>query len=162
MHLDAIFTQWGFFTNKWTISNKSFVIPELFFRIWWRRQKWCGRCSPCPVGLCRVWGSCATCSSLDLLIPADTQKTRSNSLWENVILASFIYYLVNYNKPAYSSVWGLNTLVHCWITAAIINRIYQNMSNQILFICKLPMVGLDYWKVMCWHCKSSSELRPAK
>jgi len=47
--------------------NKSFVLPELFFRIWWRRQKWCGRCSPCPVGLCRVWGSCATCSSLDRL-----------------------------------------------------------------------------------------------
>lgn len=84
-----------------TIPNKSCVIPELFCRIWWRRQKWCGRCSPCPVGLCRVWGSCATCSSLDRLIPADKQKTRSDSLGAHlsitdILLDYLIFWIIFY------------------------------------------------------------------
>lgn len=50
-------------------------LPKLCVLIWWRKQIWSGRCSPCPGGWCTAWGSCEVCSCLDRRPPETQDKS---------------------------------------------------------------------------------------
>lgn len=141
---------------------KPSIIPELFCQIWWRRRRWCGRCSLYPVGWCRALGSCATCSSLDLLIPADTQE--DNILgWHS---HPFVYQTPNKHLNKRFSKHSRSDLKFCTVNSfgfiSTVNR--SKMLDLASWECII--VGWEYQEVTCQDVhgryKSSTDLRPAE